>query len=197
MSSEKSDTKSRILEAARALLEDHAGKGVRMSDIARKAGISRQAVYLHFPARADLLVALTRHMDEMLGLGERLAPSRAAKTGIERLNAYIVFWGEYVPHISGVAQALVSLQDSDAAAAEAWGDRMSAMREGCEAAIATLEREQNLADHWSVEAATDMFCSMMSYPVWKQLTVECGWPAQDYINHMQALARATFVKGQV
>jgi AcrR family transcriptional regulator len=35
-----------------------------MSDIAKAAGLSRQAVYLHFPNRAELLISATKHLDE-------------------------------------------------------------------------------------------------------------------------------------
>ena len=76
-----SDTRSRILEAAWKLLEDGAGGEVRMSDIAKKTGISRQAVYLHFPSRADLLIAVTRYIDEANEIDARLAASRSAATG--------------------------------------------------------------------------------------------------------------------
>ena len=88
-----SDTRSRILEAAWKLLEDGAGSEVRMSDIAKKAGISRQAVYLHFPKRADLLIAVTRYIDEANEVDARLAASRGAATGVERLD---VFTGNHV-----------------------------------------------------------------------------------------------------
>ena len=112
-----------------------------MADIAKSAGISRQALYLHFPARAELLIATTRHIDEKKNIEARLASSRNAETGIDRLNAYIEAWGNYIPEIHGVARALMALQDSDAAAKLAWEDRMHAVREGCEAAIKALRND--------------------------------------------------------
>ena len=54
-------TPARILDAALALLRE--GGPVRMSDIAKAAGVSRQAVYLHFPTRAQLLIAAARRLD--------------------------------------------------------------------------------------------------------------------------------------
>ena len=48
--------------------------------------ISRQGVYLHFASRTELLVAATRYLDEVLDVDRRLAPSRAATTGAERLG---------------------------------------------------------------------------------------------------------------
>ena len=44
MSSDNPDTRVRILNAALKLLEASQGKGVRMTDIAKEAGISRQAL---------------------------------------------------------------------------------------------------------------------------------------------------------
>ncbi|MFC1795838.1 TetR/AcrR family transcriptional regulator, partial [Pseudomonadota bacterium] len=95
-----------------------------MGDIARQAGISRQAVYLHFASRTDLLVAATRHLDQVLDVDRSLAPSRAATSGTERLALYIECWGNYIPEIYGVAKALLLAQDTDEAAAAAWKDRM-------------------------------------------------------------------------
>jgi AcrR family transcriptional regulator len=61
MSSEKISTKTRILDTTWKLLEAR-DKNTRMSDIAKAVGISRQALYLHFPTRAALLIATTRHL---------------------------------------------------------------------------------------------------------------------------------------
>jgi AcrR family transcriptional regulator len=59
MSSSGLETRTRILEATRRLMEERRGQGVRMRDIAEEVGISRQAVYDHFGSRAKLLVATT------------------------------------------------------------------------------------------------------------------------------------------
>jgi AcrR family transcriptional regulator len=39
-----------------------------MAHIAKAARLSRQAVYLHFADRAELMAALARHVHESLGL---------------------------------------------------------------------------------------------------------------------------------
>ena len=195
MSSPDVETRTRILEAAKRLLEARGGRGVRMGDIAKAAGISRQAVYLHFASRADLLAATTRYMDELLGLEDKLARSRSAESGVERLDAYIEFWGGYVPQIYGVAKALILARDTDKAAAAAWDDRMAALRHGCRAAIDSLHKEGRLADGWSVKRATDMLWTLLSVRNWEQLTRECGWSPRQYIRWMQTLARRCFVTG--
>ncbi len=193
MSSPHQTTHHKILQACASLLSDGDGKGVRMSDIAKAAKISRQAVYLHFASRADLLEATTRYIDEQLGLEERLAPSRQAKNGRERLLAYIAMWGAYVPHIYPTAKALMTASDSDEAAAGAWRDRMIDMREGCEAAVQMLYQEGQLAAAWTVDSATDMLWTLLSVSNWEQLTRTCGWDQATYIKQLQEVALRTLI----
>ncbi len=194
MSSEHLETRERILVATVRMLEEHGGRGVRMGDIAKAAGISRQAVYLHFASRADLLVAATKYLDEVLDVDRRLAPSRAAKSGVKRLALYIECWGQYIPEIYGVAKALLLAQDADEAAAAAWKDRMLAMRDGCRAAIDALHADGNLAPEWTPKRATDALWTMLLVPNWENLTGECGWSTRQYVRWMKTLAKRTFVE---
>ena len=193
MSSERPGTRIRILKAALHLLEVSQGTGVRMSDIAKRAGISRQALYLHFSTRAELLIATTYYLDELKGSEERLAASRAAQTGIERLDAFIDAWGGYIPEIHGIAKALLAMKDTDEAAAKAWNERMQDMREGCEAAIGALNDDNRLLPAHSPDQATDILWTMLSVRNWEQLTIECGWPQKKYIETLKSLARHIFV----
>ena len=107
MSRESQNTRTRILTAALKLLET--GEKTRMTDIARAAGISRQALYLHFETRADLLIAVTRHVDELNNSDDLLAASRAATTGVARLDAYIETWGGYIPVVYKVAKPIMAM----------------------------------------------------------------------------------------
>lgn len=193
MSSENVETRTRILDATVRMLEEHGGRGVRMGDIAKAAGISRQAVYLHFASRAELLVAATRYLDEVLDVDRRLAPSRAATSGAERLALYIDCWGHYIPEIYGVAKALLLAQDTDEAAAAAWNDRMLAMRDGCRAAIEALHSDGNLAPEWTPKRATDALWTMLLVPNWENLTGECGWSTRQYVRWMKTVAKRTFI----
>ncbi len=190
---EAPETRTRILKAALHLLEASQGRGVRMTDIAKRAGISRQAVYLHFSTRAALLIATTYYLDELKGSEERLVPSRTAQTGLERLDAFIEAWGNYIPEIHGIAKALLAMRDTDEAAAVAWDDRMQDMREGCEAAIGALNRDNMLSPDHSPDQATDILWTMLSVRNWEQLTIECGWPQERYIGTLKSLARRIFV----
>src|SRR5215217_522645 len=112
-------------------MEERNGQGVRMRDVAEAAGISRQAVYPHFSSRAELMVATARYGDEVRGLDERLRRYRAATSGVERLEAFVEFWGNYIPEIYGIARALLAARETDEAVAAAWDDRMGVVHAAC------------------------------------------------------------------
>ncbi|MEO1035891.1 MAG: TetR/AcrR family transcriptional regulator [Pseudomonadota bacterium] len=195
MSSDLPATRERILKAAVRMLEEHGGRGVRMADIAKATGISRQAVYLHFTSRSELLIAATLYKGDLLDVDARLAPSRAATVGVERLDRYIEFWGDYIPEFYPVAKALMLAQDTDTAAAEAWRDRMRAMKEGCRAAIDALHADGTLSPDWSRPKATDALWAMLSVPAWEALTLDCGWSTKEYTRRMKSIARQSFTVG--
>lgn len=194
MSTVESETRVRILEATWRLMVERCGQGVRMSDIAAGAGVSRQALYLHFASRAELLVATTQYGDRVRGLGERLQRWRAATEGEELLDTYVEFWGNYVPEIYGIARALLAARETDEAAAIAWNERMEAVRGGCRTTIEALHRDGRLAPEWSVDTATDLFWTLLSIRNWEQFTTECGWSTNQYVERIQTLARHTFVR---
>ena len=187
MSSKKNPTRDRILKATWTLLEDGGAKAVRMSDIAKAAKISRQALYLHFPNRAELLVATTRYLDEVHDVDSLLAPSRAATAGKERLAMWVAAWGGYIPKIYGVAKALMAMDD-DEEAQRAWDDRMMAVRHGCAAAVAALVEDDALTPALSAEEATDLLWAMLSVRNWELLCHTQGWSQGRYIAVMQKTA---------
>lgn len=191
----KTETRTRILETTRRLVEERHGRGVRMGDVAGAAGVSRQAVYLHFGSRAELLVATARYLDEVLGLDERLRRFRAATEGVERLEAYVEFWGNYVPKVYGMARALMAERETDEDAAAAWDDRMGAVRTSCLNIIEALRRDGMLVRGWSCEEAADLLWTMLSVRNWEQLTIERGWSTKQYVGRMQELSKRTFVRG--
>ncbi|MEL6451866.1 MAG: TetR/AcrR family transcriptional regulator [Pseudomonadota bacterium] len=194
MSSTDLDTPTRILHAALTLLEQPQAKLPTMSDIARAAGVSRQAVYLHFPGRTDLLVAATRYQDRMNNVAEALAPSRGARSGAERLDAFVTAWGNYIPKIYGVARAILAVMDTDPEAAAAWNTRMQDMREGCAAAVQALVADGTLPPHTDPEQATDLLWTLLSVRTWETLTQTCGWDQDCYIDTMRGLAMAALAQ---
>jgi len=191
MSSEQ--TKTRILETTWKVLEKRIDKN-RMSDIATAVGISRQALYLHYPTRAELLIATTKHIDKVKKVNQRLELSRAAGSGIERLHFFIKAWGGYIPEIHGISVALRNMRENDKAAAEAWDERMQAVRHGCQAAVRAIEKDGKLKSDLSEQVATDILWTLLTVENWEKLVLDCTWSQSEYEVMMIKLAEAGLLK---
>lgn len=191
MSSEQ--TKTRILETTWKVLETRIDKN-RMSDIATAVGISRQALYLHYPTRAELLIATTKHIDKVKKVNQRLELSRAAGSGIERLHFFIKAWGGYIPEIHGMSVALRNMRENDKAAAEAWDERMQAVRHGCQAAVRAIEKDGKLKSDLSEQVATDILWTLLTVENWERLVLDCTWSQSEYEVMMIKLAEAGLLK---
>jgi AcrR family transcriptional regulator len=194
MSSGDPETRKRILEKTWRLMEKRKGQDVKVSDIARAAGVSRQAVYLHFGSRAELLVSTVRYVDEVKNLDERLQGLSTSVNAIQTLESYVDFWGNYIPEIYGLAKALLAVRDTDKDAAAAWDDRMQVLHEGWRSVIECLAREGLLAPEWELDQAADAAWAMTSVTVWENLTLERGWSASEYITRMKLILKKMLVK---
>lgn len=165
-----------------------------MRDVAEEAGVSRQAVYDHFGSRAELMVATARYGDEVRGLEGRLAGYRAASSGVERLEAFVEFWGNYIPEIHGIARAMLAARETDGAVAAAWDDRMGVVQEACRDIVGRLERDGMLAPGWTSDEAAEMLWSLLSIGNWENLTLERGWTVDRYVENMKEVMRSVFVR---
>lgn len=55
-------TRSRLLDAALAVLVDHGAAGFTTTEVGRRAGMSQGAIFKHFATKADLLAATVEHL---------------------------------------------------------------------------------------------------------------------------------------
>ncbi|MDF1671300.1 MAG: TetR/AcrR family transcriptional regulator [Roseovarius sp.] len=192
MSSKNASTRDRILKSCQALLETKGASDVRMSDIAKRAGISRQALYLHFPNRAELLIATTRYLDEINGIGKVVDEQILAAEGVARLEGFIDVWCNYIPKIYGVGKALMAIKDFDEEARLAWEDRMSAVHDLCDHTIQSLNDHDMLSSDLKTKEAVDLLWTLVSVRNWEHLTRDCGWSQIDYLMHMHRSALKLF-----
>ena len=186
-------TKIRILETTWKVLETRIDKN-RMSDIAKAVGISRQALYLHYPTRAELLIATTKHIDTVKKVDQRLELSRAAGSGLERLHFFIKAWGGYIPEIHGMSVALRNMRENDKAAAEAWDERMQAVRHGCQAAVRAIAKDGKLRSDLTEQVATDILWTLLTVENWERLVLDCTWSQSEYEIKMIELAEIALLE---
>lgn len=177
-------TRKRLLEVAWELLIEH-GSSLQLKQVAERAGVSRQALYLHFGDREGLVLALVRHMDESLELDELLARVYSATSGAQlleramRLNTE--FWGKVAP----VAE-LLSASRGDALAA-AWRDRMTYRRKTFHRMAKQLADADELAPPWDARGAAEVLYGVSHFDSWRELTAELGWSDDQYVERMSTL----------
>jgi AcrR family transcriptional regulator len=180
------DTRRRILLATWEVIEE-IGADIRISDVAERAGVSRQAIYLHFGDRASLLLALVAFMPETLGFQELLANVFAAESGVEMLRRAVALHSTYSAKIDSVARVLEAAQYQDAALGAAWRDRMKRSRTAHRAIIERIAAEGQLAEGWTVDEAADLFYTITMQGPWRELTRELGWSPEQYAERMASL----------
>ena len=179
-------TRTRILDAAWALLEVR-GTGIRIADIAAKAGVSRQAVYLHFGDRVSLFVALGDHIDISFGRDQLRAHVFGAPTGVESLRRWIQTMSWYTAKIDSVSRILELAAESDEALAAAWRDRMTGRRGHVRRIAERIAADGQLADGWVVDTAADLIFTVTLPGPWRVLTSVVGWSNDRYAIEITGL----------
>ena len=186
------ETRTRILTVAWELIAER-GSGLKLSEVAEHAEVSRQAVYLHFGDRNGLLLALVQHMDDTLALGDSLAEVFAAPTGAElleramRVNAE--FWAGVVP----VAQVLEAAQYDDEALGAAWRDRMQLRQNVFTMMIQQIADRDELADDWTIDDAAAVLYAIAHFDTWRELTRQLNWTDDHYVENLTRLLRRSLL----
>ncbi len=186
--SSKADTRDQILEAALALVQENRGTSLTMGGVASQAGLSRQAVYLHFQDRAALLVAMALHADEARALAAKFAAIAKAPSARAAVAALVALRAGDNPAAWPVERIFETLRQDDALVEAAWRDRLAGSLEACRAIAQRFQGEGALARHLSPDAAADLLWSLTSPRLWEELVIGRGWSAERYRSHVTYLA---------
>jgi len=182
-----SPTRRRILEAACNLIVVRREAGFTMAHIARKAKISRQALYLHFADRAQLLDALVRYADEKRGLTSAIQHIVDAPTAREALGRMVSLQALQNPRIWAIALAFEAVRRTDKAAQRSWQRRQTRRLETCRTLIERLRREGELRPTRRVAEAADLLYVITSLRMWEDLVLVRGWTADEYQERVTRL----------
>jgi AcrR family transcriptional regulator len=190
MSSTRAETRLAILAAARRLLEERGYFGVGLEDIAAAAGVSRQAIYLHFGSKANLLLELARHIDESQGLPTLIGQFRGAPTSLDAMDRLIHVLATYGPKVLRIALVMDGARQSDDDALAAWRDRMMSRLGGMRWIIDWIAKDGLLAPGWTVDDAAEWWWALSSPQVQELLTEVRTWSAERYEVAMRRAVRA-------
>jgi AcrR family transcriptional regulator len=174
--SSKADTRTRILAAALACAAD-ARADCTMGEVAAKAGLSRQAVYLHFPNRTALLAALSEWLASAAARSPADAPSARAT-----LTAIVTWLADEHPRAWPLVRKL----------GENPGDASRLV--ACRKLAERFQAEGALSPHLSQATAADLLFTLTSLAVWAELVPGRGWDAGRYRSHIVYLAVSALTK---
>jgi AcrR family transcriptional regulator len=191
-------TRERILAATWKLMGESRDLQVRIADIAAAAGVSRQAVYLHFGNRANLLLAAVQYRDSK-------SPTETIKRAAEEdpvpeaLANFIRRWFEHIPRIEPLAHLLSAASQTDPEARLAWEDRMALLRRHSLTLAKRLAAGGFLKPEWTPKQAADWIWHRTHLDGWRHLVGERGWSPAEYgrrvsMSLLQDLVRVASIR---
>ena len=160
---------------------------VTMAQIAKAAGISRQALYLHFADRGELLVAMVRHTDEKRGLEAEIQKIREAPSGLEAMRRMVSLQARSNPIIWPAALTVEAVRRKDPEIERSWQDRLQHRLLGCKEIMRQVRRDGDLLPGMDVDTAADLLWTLTSLRMWEDLVLLRGWSPQKYEKHVYEL----------
>lgn len=173
-------TRRQILEAAWDLIAGQGRADVGLSEIAARAGVSRQTVFYAFGNRSGVLTAMVRHKDTLTDHVERIrAAVFVERPTSDSVVAAAEAWLDYLPVIYPVGILLDAASVADGAAADAWNDRMVGALLGGFRHLVGRVRPSAALDGGPSRLAEEIWAQV--HPtMWRRLVVECGWTPREF-----------------
>ncbi|MBB5708128.1 TetR/AcrR family transcriptional regulator [Sphingopyxis panaciterrulae] len=185
------NTRDRILAVARSIVDEKGEAAATMKAVAKGAGVSRQAVYLHFSDRSQLLSALSDYIDEKLGIGDWMEQIEALDSGIAMLRMLAVTRCQRSVGLVTLVRSVESGRFRNQAASSAWFRRHWWNIAWVERVIVRqLHTEGLLHPSWIMRDAATFLVTLFALRNWDDLTQVGGWSTDHYIETLSAVAVA-------
>ena len=149
--------------------------------VAKKAGVSRQAIYLHFPSKAELLTALHLHIfaTDVVPALER-HPITDAMTAWDALDATIAVDVEVASKVWRIHEALQMARRQHPEVEETLRPREEEHYGQLLDVGRRLKQEGTLPTNIRVGTFADMLWGLMNVGTYKSLVIERGWSLDQY-----------------
>jgi AcrR family transcriptional regulator len=175
------ETRTQILEAARTMFEELGYHGAGLAAVAKTAGVSRQAIYLHFPSKAELLTALHLHIfaTDVLPVVER-HPITAEMTALDALETMIAVDVEVISKVWRIHEALTTARRQHPEVEETLRPREDDRYGELLDRARRLKKEGELPPGMRPGALADMLWGLVSVGTYTSLVNERGWSLDRY-----------------
>ena len=154
--------------------------GAGLEAVAKKAGVSRQAIYLHFPSKVELLTALHLHVfDTDVVPALRRHPIADAMTALDVLDATIAADVEIVARVWRIHESLTMARRHHPEVDQTLLPREKEHYDGLLDVGRRLEREGALPSTLPPGLFTDMLWGVMNIGTFRTCH-ERGWSLDQY-----------------
>ncbi len=163
------------------MFEELGYNGAGLGAIAKMAGVSRQAIYLHFPSKAELLTALHLHIfaTDVVPALERY-PITDAMTALGALDATIAVDVEVASKVWRIHEALATARRQHPEVEETLRPREEERYAGLLDIGRRLKREGALPPKIRVGTFADMLWGLINTGTYRSLVIERDWSLAQY-----------------
>ncbi len=190
--SKPSDTRSAILDAARELFESRGYHRVGLETVASRAGVSRQAIYLHFDSKVALLEALHQRINDV-DVAPEMGKTWNAPDASSGLDAFVRATTVTASKIAAIYTALEAASRTDPVVAESMKPGSKRRYADCMKLATWLDDDGLLAPGVSRRHAADVIWTIANIPTFSLLTVDRRWSLPRWTRWATDTLRASLV----
>ena len=180
-----SATRLSVLAAARDLLQGGGYAATTVADVAARAGVSVDTVYVSVGRKPELVLAV---IDMVLGGADEPVPAeerdyvkavRAEPTAVGKIEVYAGAVARLVPRTATLQDALRRAGDTDARCAQTWQRLITRRAANMRLFAADLRSTGELRDDLTDDAVADLVWSTNAAEFWLLLDQQ-GWTPARY-----------------
>lgn len=163
------------------MFEELGYHGAGLAAVAKAAGVSRQAIYLHFPSKVELLTDLHVHIfaTDVVPALER-HPVTDAMTAWEAIDATIAVDVEVADKVWRIHEALTMARRQHPEVDQTLRPREKERYDELLGLGHRLEREGGLAPKIGVGLFADLLWGLLNVGTYRSLVVERDWSLDQY-----------------
>lgn len=183
----KEATHEALLESGSELIASEGFANVTLAQVAEAAGVSRQAVYLHFGSRTGLLTQVADYIWQKKGLPNPRQLVESAATAREALHLLVELRARACEVLDPYLYVPDGQSDPEGEVMQAYTKRQTERLEVFRITARRMKDEGVLQPGITVDAAAEMMWSVLSVPVWRSLVSMRGWSQRKFVREMEGL----------
>lgn len=179
------ETRLRIIEAAYTLLAGEGYHNVSLDEIAARAGVSRQTIYVQFGSKRGVLQAIAEYIERESYGTDMMAGARTVTSAIHTIRNGVRDQIDFFHQNADLLRTFYAQAANDPDFRSVWQDRMRERRDAIHLLVEKLAKQGWLVEDWSVEEATDWLWSLTNFQRYDELVIERGWTSEQLARRLR------------